>query len=159
MVLDDWAKLKFAPFKITRYRFLDKYMLNLQFGKIYGNFAFRVGLFDSTGGIGVDIDLPLGSESFRWVTTLEAYDWRGRNRLFDDRPHLKWLNRMFFSKTLYFTFGADDFVSRDKNAFFGVGIRFADDDVKYLISRTQCYYLKAKSLRFVIDASFQKLSI
>ena len=136
LILPDWAKLYFAPLQTKQTRFLDKYLFTLQVGKIFGNFAFRGGLFDSTGGVGMDIDLPLGNPSFRWVTSLELYDMRGRNRLGDDRPHFKWLNRMFFTKNLYFTFGADDFISKNnKNAFFGVGIRFADDDVKYLLSR------------------------
>lgn len=134
--LDNHDKLRFAPFKKRQYRILDTYFFNLQLGKIFGNFAFRGGLFDSTGGIGVDINLPLGNDTLRWVTTFEIFDWLGRNRLGDDRPHFKWLNRMFFTRNFYFTFGADDFVSRhNKNAFFGVGIRFADDDVKYLLSR------------------------
>jgi hypothetical protein len=37
---------------------------------------------------------------------------------------------------IYMTFGADDFISRrNANAFFGCGVRFGDDDIKYLASR------------------------
>lgn len=136
MCLSDNKKLKYAPIRRSEIRYFDQILYNIQFGKIFGNFAFRAGLFDSTGGVAVDIDIPLGSDKMRWVSTFEMYDIRGRLRLCDDRPHLKWLNRMFITKNLYFTFGADDFVSRhNKNAFFGLGIRFADDDIKYLMSR------------------------
>jgi len=136
--LDDDKKLKYATLRSFKVRSLDKLLFNVQFAKIYGNFAFRFGLFDSTGGVGMDIDIPFGVADVRWVTTFEAFDFQGVNRFCDndDRPHLKWLNRMFFTKNIYFTFGADDFISRyNKNAFFGVGLRWGDDEMKYLLSR------------------------
>jgi len=136
--LDDWQKLWFAKYRRYKTRDLDKLLFNVQFGKIFGNMAFRFGLFDSTGGVGFDLDIPFGVADLRWVTTFEAFDFNGINRYSeqDYRPHLKWLNRMFFTRNIYFTFGADDFVSlENKNAFFGVGIRFVDDDIKYLLSR------------------------
>ncbi len=139
--LSDNKKLKYAQTRRYKVRTLDKMLFNVQFGKIFGNFAFRFGLFDSTGGIGMDIDIPFGVADLRWVTTFEAFDFSGINRYYEEisdmsRPHLKWLNRMFFTKNIYFTFGADDFISRNnKNAFFGIGIRFIDDDIKYLLSR------------------------
>ena len=41
---------------------------------------------------------------------------------------------MFIMRNMYFTFGADDFVSKhNANAFVGIGIRFGDDDVKYVL--------------------------
>ena len=108
--------------------------LGLQFGKIFKDFAFRVGLFDGSAGLGMDIEVPFQTEKFRWVTTFEGFDFRGWNRKYDKRPHLKWLNRMFVMRNMYFTFGADDFVSKhNANAFVGIGIRFGDDDVKYVL--------------------------
>lgn len=129
-------RFRYAPYKFTEKRKMDRNLYNLQAGKVFDSFAFRGGLFDSTFGVGMDIDIPLESDSVRWVTSLEAFDFGGRNRIHDDRMHLKWLNKVFFANTLYVVFGADDFVSRyNKNAFFGVGIRFADDDVKYYLSK------------------------
>lgn len=108
--------------------------LGLQFGKIFKDFAFRVGLFDGSAGLGMDIEVPFKSDKFRWVSTFEGFDFRGWNRKYDKRPHLKWLNRMFLMRNMYFTFGADDFVSKhNANAFVGIGIRFGDDDVKYVL--------------------------
>lgn len=110
-------------------------LFGLQFGKIFHSIALRFGLFEGSAGIGIDIDVPLNSERFRWVTTFEAFDLAGWNRRNDRRPHLKWLNRVHFLRNIYLTFGADDFVSqRNANAFFGVGLRFGDDDAKYLLS-------------------------
>jgi len=106
----------------------------LQFGKIFNRIAVRFGLFEGSAGAGIDFDIPFGSDKFRWVTSLEVFDINGQDRLDDRRPHLKWINRMFILRNIYVTFGADDFVSsHNANAFFGAGIRFGDDDVKYLI--------------------------
>lgn len=109
--------------------------LGLQFGKIIKNAAFRLGLFEGSAGLAVDIDLPFNNNNFRWVTSLEAFDLNGWNRIDDRRPHLKWYNSMFVLRNAYITFGADDFVSkRNASAFIGGGIRFGDDDIKYLLS-------------------------
>jgi len=114
--------------------------LGVQFGKIFGDLALRVGMIDGFAGMGADYDFPFKTDKFRWVTTFEGFDFRGFNRRGPDkfhqdkRPHLKWLNRMFFMRNIYFTFGADDFFSKQNaNAFVGVGLRFGDDDVKYVL--------------------------
>lgn len=108
--------------------------LDVQLGKVFNDIALRVGLMDGYGGVGIDFDIPFRSDTLRWVTTLEAFDFTGWNRKDDRRPHLKWLNKMYFMRNLYFTFGADDFVSKyNSNGFFGVGLRFGDDNVKYVL--------------------------
>ena len=41
---------------------------------------------------------------------------------------------MYVMRNIYFTFGADDFVSKQNaNVFVGLGMRFGDDDVKYVL--------------------------
>ena len=121
-------------YDITRYPDSKKY--SLQVGKIFKNIALRFGLFESFAGFGVDFDIPFGTDKFRWVSTFEMFDFRGRDRIHDDRPHLKWINRLFLLRNIYMVFGADDFVSRkNANAFFGTGIRFSDDDIKYIGSK------------------------
>lgn len=113
----------------------DSWRINAQFCRIFNRMAIRLGLFEGFAGLALDVDIPTTNELFRWISTLEAYDFRGRNRFFEDaRPHLKWLNRIFFSRNLYFVFGADDFISKyNKNMYVGAGIRFSDDDLKYMI--------------------------
>jgi phospholipid/cholesterol/gamma-HCH transport system substrate-binding protein len=133
---NEFRKLEFSPEKrkITRTR--DSKKVGFQFGKTFNETAFRFGLFDGTFGVGVDYDIPFGTEKLRWVTSFEMFDMRGRERIDDQRPHFKWINRVFFMRNFYFDFGADDFISRhNANAFFGVGLRFGDDDIKYFISR------------------------
>lgn len=114
--------------------------IGLQFGKIFGDLALRMGLMDGFAGLGFDYEFPLRTDKLRWVTTFEGYDFRGFNRRGptkfhqDKRPHLKWLNRMYMMRNIYFTFGADDFVSKQNaNVFVGLGMRFGDDDVKYVL--------------------------
>ncbi|MFC1845565.1 MlaD family protein [Candidatus Dependentiae bacterium] len=107
----------------------------VQFGKVFKDLAVRFGLFEGSAGLGVDFDIPFNTDKLRWVTTLEIFDVAGWSRKDDRRPHIKWINKMFLLKNLYFTFGADDFISKNNaSAFFGAGIRFGDDDVKYLLS-------------------------
>ena len=107
-----------------------------QFGKIFNDLAFRFGIFESSVGIAVDYEIPFKSDKFRWVTTFEAYDLHGQDRILDTRPHLKWLNRVFIMRNLYLSFGADDFISRrNANAFYGGGLRFNDDDFKHILSK------------------------
>jgi len=133
--LDDEARLRFVFRKKKTEVKRNRMRFGVQFGKIFGDIALRFGLFDGTGGIGVDFDIPFPTDKFRWVTSFEAFDYYGWNRIDDRRPHLKWINRMFIFNNIYLTFGADDFVSkRNANAFFGAGVRFGDDDVKYLLS-------------------------
>ena len=125
----------FAPRRRVVLRKRDTVAFNAQFGKIFTNLSFRVGLFENFFGAAVDYDIPFNNPNFRWVMTLEAFDLRGRDRLNDDRPHLTWLNRVFLFRNAYFTFGADDFVSKNNaNAFVGFGMRFDDEYLKYLIA-------------------------
>lgn len=133
--LDDWARLWFveqAKIQTTRRQ---AYKFGFQFGKVFKDIAIRFGLFEGTAGAGCDIEIPFKNDKFRWVTTLEMFDMRGWNRTHDRRPHLKWLNKVYMFRNIYFTFGADDFISKENsNAFFGGGIRFGDDDFKYILS-------------------------
>ena len=109
-------------------------LMGIQIGKFFKDIALRLGIFENTAGVAVDVYVPFETPSLRWITTLEAFDLKGWNRKEDRRPHLKWLNRMFFASNLYAVFGADDFVSkRNANVFFGFGIRFGDDDTKILL--------------------------
>jgi len=134
--LDPAHQLKYAPIKKTEKRKFDQTLYDIQFGKVFDCVAFRGGLFESSFGVALDIDIPMQSDNIRWVTSLEAFDFGGRNRINDDRIHMKWINKVFFANSLYAVFGADDFVSRNnKNAFFGMGLRFQDDDIKYYLSK------------------------
>ena len=133
--LTDKDRLRFIFTKKKEKIRRNTFKIGFQFGKIFGPLAFRFGLFEGSAGLAVDFDIPLKSEKFRWVTTLEGFDFTGWNRRYDRRPHLKWLNKVFLFRNIYMSFGADDFISKhNANAFGGIGIRFGDDDIKYFAS-------------------------
>ncbi len=127
----------FPPFRtdtIRQTRNTVKY--GLQIGKIFKDLALRFGIFENSVGVGFDYMFPFCNDNFRWLTTFEAFDFRGQDRIDDRSPHLKWLNRVYFLRNLYIDFGADDFISKENaNAFFGFGLRFTDEDIKLLLSK------------------------
>lgn len=104
----------------------DNWTFNLQAGYRRGNTRLRAGLFESTGGVGVDQSF-LGD---RLGLTFEAYEF-DRD---DDPPHLRFEARWFFHRNLYTYGGWDDVVGSERQAaFVGAGIRWGDDDLKYLL--------------------------
>lgn len=133
--IDDATKLQFTFREKLEIYNRNTIKFGVQFGKIFKDIAVRFGLFEGSAGMGIDFDIPLGTDKFRWVTTLEAFDITGWNRKEDRRrPHLKWLNSMFIMRNIYLTFGADDFASKNNACVFvGAGLRFGDDDVKFLL--------------------------
>lgn len=130
----------FAPQKIIRERY--PVAFGFQFGKIYKDLAFRFGLFEGAFGVGADYYIPFSNDKIAWTMSLDIFDFKGVQRfdITERRPHVKWMNRIFFLNNLYFVFGADDFVSQSNaNAFWGIGIRFGDDDMKYILSKFGLY--------------------
>ncbi len=110
-------------------------LFSLQFGKRFNRVTVRLGLFENTFGAAVDYYVPLKTNFVHWITTLEAFDFSGVNRLNDGRPHIKWINKVFFARNFYTTFGLDDICSKhNANPFLGGGFRFGDDDLKYYLS-------------------------
>lgn len=132
-------KFAFAPLTVEKNR--NQMAFGIQVGKIYKNLALRVGLFEGAFGVGADYHIPFNSERFTWITTLEGFDFRGMQRLnrAEAKPHLKWMNKMYVFNTFYMTFGVDDFVSDNRSTFWGFGLRFGDDDIKYLLSKIGLY--------------------
>ena len=92
--------------------------------------AVRVGLFDNTGGVGADYRL-----NDRLVVTGEAFDF-GQSR--DNAPHLRLYGEYTIRKEqprtprLFVTSGVDNALN-DTAFTFGGGIRWRDEDLKYLL--------------------------
>jgi phospholipid/cholesterol/gamma-HCH transport system substrate-binding protein len=92
--------------------------------------AVRVGLFDSTGGIGADYRL-----NDRLVVTGEAFDF-GQRR--DDNPHIRLMGEYTIRKEkprtprLFLTTGVDNALN-DTAFLLGGGVRWRDEDLKYLL--------------------------
>ncbi|MHB8763819.1 MAG: MlaD family protein, partial [Deferrisomatales bacterium] len=106
----------------------DRLKFSAQVGKRFSFLTLRGGVFESTGGVAADVDLWAD----RLRLTAEAFDL-GRD---PGPPHLKLAVRWTFLKHLYVTAGLDDFIDNRGRAdyFLGGGIRFLDDDIKYLLS-------------------------
>lgn len=118
--------------KTKRHR--NSMLFSFQFGKRYNRVAFRIGVFENTFGTAIDFYVPLRTDKMHWITTFELFDTIGINRIDDRRPHLKWLNKIFFLRNIYTAFGVDDIISkRNANFFIGGGLRYSDKDLKYLL--------------------------
>jgi phospholipid/cholesterol/gamma-HCH transport system substrate-binding protein len=105
----------------------EKSTFDAQFGFGFGAAGkLRAGLFQSTAGIGVDWE-PIEKLSL----SLEAYDF-GREEDLD--PHLRLIGRWRVHPNFFLQGGYDDFLEGDRDTiFFGGGLRWSDDDLKYLL--------------------------
>jgi phospholipid/cholesterol/gamma-HCH transport system substrate-binding protein len=107
-----------------------KFLISAQAGWQLDQLGVRVGLFDSTGGVGADYAL-----NDRIKVTGEAFDF-GKKR--DDNPHVRVFGEYTVRKEkpntprLFVTGGVDNMMN-DTAFTFGGGIRWRDDDLKYLI--------------------------
>lgn len=85
------------------------------------------GIIENTGGVQVDWSTP----ERRMTVSFEAFDF-GRERDLD--PHLRLTGQWNILRSLYVKAGYDDpLVDEFKSPFVGVGIRWTDDDLKYLL--------------------------
>ncbi len=105
----------------------DGLKFSAQIAKRYYDLGLRGGIFESTGGIGVDYYLLKDRLTF----SLEAFDFDS-----DRNAHLKFKADFTPVNHVYISTGFDDFISNDGNEsfFIGGGINFSDEDIKTLIS-------------------------
>jgi phospholipid/cholesterol/gamma-HCH transport system substrate-binding protein len=111
-------------------RFERGFLLSAQAGWNLQPLSVRIGLFDSTGGAGLDY---LYNDRLRF--TGEAFDF-GKRR--DNNPHLRLYGEYIFrhekpnTPLLFVTSGVDN-VFNNTAFTFGGGVRWRDDDLKYLL--------------------------
>ena len=107
-----------------------KLLFSAQYGRRYNDLLFRIGVIESTGGVGVDYFMfnDKGKISF------EAFDFNAVNDVRGDKAHLKLLARYRFLKHLDTFIGIDNFLNDDaRNIFFGLGFDFIDQDLKSIL--------------------------
>lgn len=105
----------------------DTTTLSAQFGLKLGDARVRAGLIESTGGGGIDYGLL---DRRLWVS-LEAFDF---SRQQDLDPHVRLSGRFYVNPNIYLMGGYDDFLVKERESIFlGAGIRWRDDDLKYLL--------------------------
>ncbi len=86
----------------------------------------RAGLFESTGGVGIDQALLRD----RLKLSLEAYDFSRDTK----PPHLRLEGRYFLTKNIFAFAGWDDPAwASHSSAIVGGGVTWGDEDVKYLL--------------------------
>ena len=85
------------------------------------------GIVENSAGVQVDYTFL----EKRLALSLEAFDF-GRERDLD--PHLRLTGQWSFLRNLYLEVGYDDpLVEEFRSPFVGVGVRWSDDDIKYLM--------------------------
>ena len=103
------------------------FRFNAQFIRKVFRTRLRLGVFESTGGVGLDQEIWKD----RLYITGEAFDF-GRD---NDNAHVRVLAKLIFLDSLYVQGGIEELASkykenRNKSLFVGLGIRFNDDDIK-----------------------------
>lgn len=115
---------------VRRSRFERDFVISAQAGWVLDDLALRIGLFDSSGGVGADYRF-----NDRLRLTGEAFDFGGKR---DDNPHLRFLGEYTLRKEkphtprLFITSGVDNPLN-DTAFVVGGGVRWRDDDLKYLL--------------------------
>ncbi len=111
-------------------RFNQNFVVSAQIGWNLQPLVVRLGLIDSTGGGGIDYRY-----NDRITVTGEAFDFSKR---YDNQPHLRLYGEYVFRKeaphtpALFVRSGVDNPLN-DTAFTFGGGIRWRDDDLKYLL--------------------------
>lgn len=102
-------------------------LINAQIGKRFHDVEIRGGLFESTGGVGVD----WYTHNDKFKHTFEIYDFDKKYN-----PHIKIGTNYNIFKYFFLSAGIDDLVSdrKRRSVYFGGGIKFEDEDIKYLLT-------------------------
>jgi len=107
----------------------DKIKFSLEFAKRWGNLAVRLGLIESTGGAGADYY----AFDDRIKFSVDSWNY-GSKEPDNDKAHVKATATVGLGKTIFMNAGYDNALnSRRASAFVGLGLRFDDNDLKYLL--------------------------
>ncbi|MFZ2587804.1 MAG: MlaD family protein [Alphaproteobacteria bacterium] len=118
--------------------------LTAQFGHVFQDALFgedlslRLGLKNSTGGVGVDYTIPTGWDYVDSIAlSADAYDFGGGNTPGSDVPHIDAKAKVnLWQKMLYAVAGYDNMLNQEYGSpILGLGFRFQDDDLKYMLGR------------------------
>lgn len=124
--------------------FGNKAKFTAQFGHVFQNVvgsqdvALRVGLKDSTAGIGVDtkVPVPYGSGLYADLSA-DVYDFGGDHTPGSDDPHIDLKAKLpILGNTVYGLVGYDNLLNSEYGSpIIGAGMRFQDDDLKYILGQ------------------------
>ena len=104
--------------------------ISAQYAKDLGKVRVRAGLIENRGSIGIDYFMMKNNLKF----SLEAYDFNAYNDVRGDNAHVNTQLEYTTRKHILLYIGGDNIANRDaRSLYFGLGVRFEDDDLKYLI--------------------------
>jgi phospholipid/cholesterol/gamma-HCH transport system substrate-binding protein len=107
----------------------DKFKFSIEFAKRWGNLALRLGLIESTGGVGADYF----AFDDRIKFSVDSWNYNSKEPG-NENAHVKATANVGLSKTIFVNAGYDNILnSRRASGFVGLGLRFDDDDLKYLL--------------------------
>ena len=107
----------------------DELAISALFGYRWKDWEMRAGIMEDRGGAGLDYKLL----NDRLRLSVDMWDF---NRPNSYSPHGKFASSFFISPSVYLMGGYDDFLNHSRGTasiFFGAGLRWTDEDLKYLI--------------------------
>ncbi|MCX7943274.1 MAG: MlaD family protein [Deltaproteobacteria bacterium] len=111
----------------------NKLKLSLEFAKKFDFITLRIGLIESTGGSGIDIDLF--QQRLKFKTDIFELAFPGKN------PRMRITAMIALNDYIFISTGVDDILNykegypnMSRDYFLGGGIQFNDDDLKSLFS-------------------------
>ena len=107
----------------------DKWKFSVEFAKRYGNLALRIGILESTAGVGADFFALDDRVKF----SLESWNFNNKEPG-NENPHLKATANYSLNKVLFVNAGYDNALNPKRaTPFVGFGLRFDDEDLKYIM--------------------------
>lgn len=107
----------------------DKFKFSIEFAKRWSNLALRLGLIESTGGVGADYF----AFDDRIKFSVDSWNFNSKEPG-NLNAHVKATARVGLGKTVFVNAGYDNILNSHRaSGFVGLGLRFDDDDLKYLL--------------------------
>lgn len=101
-----------------------------QFAKRFGDAALRIGLTESTFGVGGDYFF----NNDKGKISADVWDF-SKDENYSKNPHIKVGVDYFLFKNLFLSAGGDNLLNKKwRGGYVGAGVRFEDEDFKYLFS-------------------------
>ena len=114
---------------VTTETYEDKFKFSLEFAKRWGNLAARLGIIESKGGVGADYY----AFDDRFKFSIDSWNYNSKEPG-NENTHMKVTVSYNLGKVLFLNAGYDNFLNSKRAApFAGIGIRFDDEELKYLL--------------------------
>ncbi len=107
----------------------DKFKFSIEFAKRWGNLALRLGIIENTGGVAADYF----AFDDRLKFSVDSWNFNSKEPN-NENPHVKATASYSLTNVLFVQAGYDNALnSKRATPFVGLGLRFDDEDLKYLL--------------------------